>query len=1106
MPRTKNAFVLFFTVFFVALPAFSIDAQKSTAYLTEPAISPDRREIAFVSGGDVWTVPAGGGTAQLLVSHPATEARPTYSPDGRRLAFTSSRTGNGDIYVVNLETGDLSRITFDDAGEQLDAWSRDGNWLYFSSTGKDISGMNDIFRVSANGGTPMQVSSDRYTNEFESAPSPDGNTLAFSARGIGNTQWWRKGRSHIDESEIWLKRGDAYEQIAPRGAKNLWTMWSTDGSRLYFVSDRSGAQNIWTQPLKGQAKQLTNFTDGRVLWANISYDGKQIVFERNFKIWQMNTDGKASEVPIVLRGTAASPLSDRINLSTQIREFALSPDGKKVAVVARGEIFAASAKDGGEAIRITKTAAPESFAAWSTDSRKLAYVSEREGKMLVYLYDFASETETPITKIGDDVSPVFSPDGKYLAFIRNSRQMFVYDLNTKQEREVGKLVIDKSPFVGKRNFVWSPDSRWLAFLTGSPETRSYTNVSLVPVGGGIARPVSFLANSNAGSISWSPDGTFILFNTSQRTETGSLARIDLKLRTPKFREDQFRDLFKEENPKQKSPPAPVNPSNPNTTSTPNVAPSPSVSPSPGASPSPTPTPNASPLSPSSLVGEGKTDEDKSPAIVFEDIRRRLSLLQTGVDVGNQVISPDGKSVLVLASSEGQFNLYILPLDELATDSSAKQLTSTPNPKSDAQFSPDSKEVFYLENGRINVVTLDRREVRPLALSLDINVNFAQEKLEVFNQGWRFMRDNFFDEKFNGADWNAVHQTYEPMIAGARTADEMRRLMSLMVGELNASHLGVSAPNNPATQAVPIGKLGLRFDRNEYETNGRLKITEIIALTPAAVVQNVRVGDYLLSVDGVKIDRATNLDELLENKVGRRTVLNVSSSGDGTSKREIVLKPISTNAEKALLYRQWVEDNRAYVARISNNRLGYVHLQDMSQNSLSQLYIDLDAQNEGKEGVVVDIRNNNGGFVNPYAIDVLSRRGYLTFQQRDQWTTPARSSLGQRSLERPTILVTNQHSLSDAEDFTEGYRALKLGKVVGEPTAGWIIFTSNVNLFDGTSFRIPFVRVTDNNGKDLELNPRPVDVAVTRPIGETFTNQDSQLQTAVRELLGQIGNR
>ncbi|MGH7783975.1 MAG: S41 family peptidase, partial [Candidatus Binatia bacterium] len=168
-----------------------------------------------------------------------------------------------------------------------------------------------------------------------------------------------------------------------------------------------------------------------------------------------------------------------------------------------------------------------------------------------------------------------------------------------------------------------------------------------------------------------------------------------------------------------------------------------------------------------------------------------------------------------------------------------------------------------------------------------------------------------------------------------------------------------------------------------------------------------------------------------------------------------------------------------------------------------LYVDLDVQNQGREGVVVDIRNNNGGFINPYVIDVLARRGYLNMTQRGGWTVPGRSNLGQRALERPTILVTNQHSLSDAEDFTEGYRSLKLGKVVGEPTAGWIIFTWGANTFDGTSVRLPRQRITGNDGKDMELNPRPVDIQVTRPIGETYTGRDSQLDAAVKELLSEI---
>src|SRR6478672_3566928 len=174
---------------------------------------------------------------------------------------------------------------------------------------------------------------------------------------------------------------------------------------------------------------------------------------------------------------------------------------------------------------------------------------------------------------------------------------------------------------------------------------------------------------------------------------------------------------------------------------------------------------------------------------------------------------------------------------------------------------------------------------------------------------------------------------------------------------------------------------------------------------------------------------------------------------------------------------------------------------MSQGSLNQLYIDLDAENQSKDGVVIDIRNNNGGFINPYVIDVLARRGYMTMHERGLWNVPARSNLGQRALERPTVLVTNQHSLSDAEDMTEGYRSLKLGKVVGEPTSGWIIYTWNTGLFDGTTFRLPRQRIRASDGSDMELHPRAVDVPVTRPIGETYTGRDSQLDAAVKVLLG-----
>jgi C-terminal processing protease CtpA/Prc len=253
-----------------------------------------------------------------------------------------------------------------------------------------------------------------------------------------------------------------------------------------------------------------------------------------------------------------------------------------------------------------------------------------------------------------------------------------------------------------------------------------------------------------------------------------------------------------------------------------------------------------------------------------------------------------------------------------------------------------------------------------------------------------------------------------------------------------------------------------------------------------------------------MDQLTNLDETLNFKIGRRVSLTVSSSGDGAAKREVVVRPVNAATERGLLYRQWVERNREYVSKASNGRLGYAHMFDMSSNSLAQLHIDLDAENYAKDGVVIDIRNNSGGFVNVYAIDVLARRSYLNMTLRGLSTTPARTVLGQRALNRPTILVTNQHSLSDAEDFTEGYRILRLGQVVGEPTAGWIIYTWNQTLIDGTTFRLPRMKITANDGTNMERHPRPVDIEVTRPIGETLTDRDSQLDVAVRELLKQLG--
>jgi Tol biopolymer transport system component/C-terminal processing protease CtpA/Prc len=1046
----------------------------STPALSQPAASPDGREIAFVADGDIWSVPADGGDARLLVSGPATESRPLYSPDGHSLAFVSTRTGNGDIYILTFASGELRRVTYDDGADALTAWSHDNQWLYFSSARDNVGGMAGIYRVRATGGTPMPVALEAYRTETGGTPSPDGHDLALVGGGMASFQWWRHGRSHIDEGAVWLMKNDGshqYSRLTPDDARAQWPMWAADGQSLYYVSDRSGAENIWRVVRSGDLTQITKFEKGRVLWPTIAADGRLIAFERQFGIWTLDPSTGASHVvPVHLRGTAEGQASTHETFTRGFGELALSPDGRKVAFIVHGEVFAADSDQGGRAARVTDTPAMEYGLTWAPDSRRIAYVSERNAGEHLFLYDFASRKETALTDgSAEDTQPVFSPDGKSLAFLRDAKTLELMDLGTRQVRNLVTAAIDlHPPLAAERPFAWSPDGRWIAYLASG--SRLYSNAYVVSVADGKGGPVSFLANTNGDDISWTPDGKALLFTTGQRTEPGQVARIDLVPRTPSFIEDRFHDLFKE--PEPGKPPERTQPSS---------------------------APKAAEAKPAA--------EEAKPAVepvrvVFDGVRERLHLLPIGLDVGSFAISPDGKVLLVTAAVAGRSNLYRYSVDPLADEPAvAQQLTHTAGAKADVRFSADGKQAFYLDGGRIFSIALagSSPDAKALAVDADMDVDVARERQAMFEEAWHWLRDNFHAPDMNGIDWNAVHAEYAPYIAAARTSAGVRRLLNLMVGELNSSHSGVGAGGRPA---IVTGRLGLRFDSAEYEQHGRFRIADVVPLSPAAV-GGIRPGEYLTAIDGAALDASTNVAQRLEHTVGREVRLAIAAQLGGAT-HEVKVKPVSADAEEALAYEAWVEANRRMVDRLSGGRLGYVHMPDMSMQSLERLYLDLDAQNSTRDGVVIDVRNNFGGFVNAYALDVLTRRPYLNMTFRGMSAAvAARSVLGQRSLERPTVLVTNRVTLSDGEDFTEGYRALGLGKVVGEPTAGWIIYTSNAGLIDGSSVRLPFITITDADGNPMELHPRPVDVPVVRPLGESYQNKDSDLAAAVQTLLNQV---
>lgn len=1059
----------------LAIFAGPVAAQAPAYYLSQPALSPDGREIAFVSGEDIWTVPAGGGEARLLVAGEGSDARPMYSPDGRRLAYVSTRTGNGDVYVLDLASGRSERITWDDGYDSLDAWSRDGEWLYFSSTRDNVGNMSGVYRVRANGGTPMPVSLEAYRNHEGAAPSPDGRELALTGNGTGDNQWWRNGHSNLEVGAIWLLADDgrhAYRRVTPDDARALWPMWGAGGDTIWYMSDRGGTENLWRTTRAGEATQVTRFTDGRVLWPSIAADGSAIVFARDFGLWRFDVaSGQAAPVPVTLRGAASAPRATHDALTGDFSELAVSPDGKKVAFVARGEVFAASTDKGGRADRLTRTPQAEFHVAWAPDSRHVVYVSERDGHARVYRHDVVGGEVQVLSEAGREaMRPQVSPDGKHVAFLLDARELVSVDLATRKPRRIATMAMDLvRPLEADRAFAWSPDSRWLAWQAYGE--RMFRNTFVAPREGGEAVQASFLANVGADAITWSPDGKALFFSTGQRTEPSQVARVDLLPRVPKFSEETFRNLFREQ--------------------TPPAVPNPDV---------PADAPKAK-----TAANEEAKDKDDAKAgdkktaervrVQAEGIRERLALLPIGLDVGALTVSPDGTSLLLTAESAGRTNLFLYPIDELADEPPVpRQLTATAGPKLAAQFAPDGKSVYVLDGGRISVVTVADGKVKPLAVTAEVDGDFDAGKVVVFEQAWRWLRDAFHDPGMHGVDWSALRTAYAPRIAAAQTPGTLRELLNLMIGELDASHTGVRGPGQPV---LATGHVGITFEREAYERDGRLRVATIVPGSPVAVAGGVEPGDELRSVDGVAIAAGSNLDRLLEHRVDRETTLAFARGG---KTRDVRVKPVDARTIGALAYRAWIAANRAYVDKASGGRLGYVHMADMSMASLQRLYVDLDADNATREGVVVDVRNNFGGFVNAYALDVLARRPYLNMRFRGQPVASARAILGQRSLERRTVLVTNRVTLSDGEDFSEGYRRLGLGRIVGEPTAGWIIYTSNATLPDGSSVRLPFITITTADGQPMEGAPRPVDVQVERALGEGYRGVDSELDTAVRVLV------
>ena len=666
------------------------------AALSEPAISPDHREIAFVAGGDIWTVPAAGGEARLLVSHPAYDSRPLYSPDGTRLAFMSTRTGNGDIYLLTLATGQLRRLTFDDVpGAARRVVARRPLDLLLVAARKDVNGMNDIFRVSADGGTPMAVSADRFMQEYWSAPSPtDPNTHRVHREGpnraaIGGAKATATSTRVRSGSRASAAATPQYEQITKDDAKNAWPMWSGDGKTLYYMSDQSGAENSGASRSPAATReQLTSFKNGRLCGRRSRTTERRSSSSATSACGRSTSrTGKAHEVPITLRGASASPATEHQTLTHGLpvaRALARRQEDRVHRARRRVRRLGARRRRRGARHEHAGARGAARLGAGQPPASRTSRAATGRRTSTLRLRARAPRRSSPTARRTTSRRPG-RPTASTIAFMRGAKELRVVDVATKQDRVLATGELDRPPFLPERAIAWSPDGHWIAYLTGGDGRDSRILMSWRSSGGRRAPVELPRRTGTAASIAWSPDGTYLLFDTSQRTEDAQIARVDLVPRTPRFREDQFRDLF-------------------------TAADAPGNADASRRRARRRRSATARPCARDSARARAAARRE----IVFDDIRRRISVLPVGVDARSVVDQP--------RRQDGAAQRRRRRVSRISTPSRSTSCRAQPAGRAPAHVDaglqgeravhrPTANEVYYIENGRISAINVESRQAR-----------------------------------------------------------------------------------------------------------------------------------------------------------------------------------------------------------------------------------------------------------------------------------------------------------------------------------------------------------------------------------------------------------
>ncbi|MCX6358634.1 MAG: cation diffusion facilitator family transporter [Armatimonadetes bacterium] len=1027
-------------------------------FARHPALSPDGRTLAFGYKGDIWTVPVTGGAAQRVTVHSAHDQLPAWSPDGKWLAFSSKREGNYDVYVIPAAGGTAKRLTYHSADDAVSGWSPDGAEILFASS-REATRTTAIYAVNVKKGSSRLV---RYDDEplGNACMSQDGKLIACTRSG----SWTRKGYRGSSNSDLMLMTAaGAQGELLTRTPHNeRWPLFAPDGKIIYYVSDQTGAANIYRRRLgEKPTEQVTRFTAGTIFYPSIARDGSAIAFERDFGIWRL--DLKTRELREI-RVTAAS--DDRENsvrktvYVNSVQEATLSPDGKQVAFIVHGEVFVQPAS-GGEAVRITDTPQREEDVTWSPNGKEVAFTSDRTGEPDIYIATVPGKETRKLVgaKETAECVPVYSPDGKQVLFLRggDGQELCVIPAAGSDVK-----VVARGPSIG--GHAWSPDGKWVTYhLVKSHSAGTIGSLHLLSMENGSDTDISRYPGVTA-DAQWSADGKTLAFQ-SNRSGKNQVYSLSLKEMRWTYGADE------------------------------------------GAAAAVRPVATRRRTS-----GEGGADAAAAPpaapvkvVVDLEEIHTRPKQV-TSSDTGttSYAISPDGQTIWFFMSTLGRSDLWKAP----AAGGASTRITQSGESGRAMQFSPDGSTIYWIAGGQLkSLPTASAAAAAPssaaatgpvpsaLSLTATMDLDMRAELTQMFDEAWRKMRDGFYDEKMHGCDWNALRERYRPVVADITYREDFYTLFSLALGELNASHTGISGARD--SEGAATAAFGVTFD-DGFAGPG-VKVATVVERTPAASVGGRLVpGDVVTAVDGAAVAHNEELYRLLADKSGKKLSLTVAADG---KTRTVTMRPISGAAQRSLAYEHWVRERRGLTEKLSGGRFIYVHMNGMGVTQLEEFRRVALADAQGSDGLVLDLRFNGGGSVADEMFSIINNRvfGYRTLRG-----SPERLPAPMPASTKPMVVLINGQSFSNAEVFPWGFRGLGLGKTVGVPTNGSVIGTGSTTLIDGSSLRMPAVGSFTLDGKDMELNGCPADIEVELTPADIVENKDRQLEAAVAELLKTAG--